>query len=983
MSQSPNNEGGAKEKPGLLPPNSPRDRPKLSFGPAANTDTAQALFSGGHSSTPSSGGESGGGGQEKEGKGKEKEGKGKEKEGNGSPGEGRSEGLGGCFTQSEPSLSTMDIGGRKKQFVAKCKRTKPNRFFVNDERGSVMPATEDDTPLNQNKPPLPSAGGILSDTDATATITRLGNQPTPAFPPPRPPQQDMSVDIPVVTLTPAKNPPPREGTGKGGDEMEMENECNDKFEFIPGEGVGAKSFPVLKNPAFHKISVVDDLNQGTYYSKNSTTFNEGDTLYGTTGAKLGKEIRHKMQKYKVVMKQSQTFKYVIHPGNLYKTIWDWFMMVLVLLTCVLVPYAIAFDSRLVPIYVEVIIDVCFISDLVMNFRTGYLDDSGRPIMDPKLIRKHYLRGWFVLDLLAAFPFSLLLLVNGQHVTQYTALAKTPRILRLRELVSNFGYWTNAAGLRILYLFCFWLLLAHWCACFWYLLGVEEDSSDSWVNQYAKKHGTDGVPNAYVTSLYFAVTTLSTVGFGDITAETVEERIYVITMMFLGALMYAFIFGNVTSIVQSFDLRTKEKNKRLEQINRLIKTFDIPYAMQYRIWAYVDHSTVGSDNYDLRATFRGLPDHLQEEVALYIHEPELERLFPFGGKDFLKSVAYKLRWDFCAPKDYLTREGEVGDSLIILYEGAAEILSKGEQVDVLGQGEFFGEEMLEGPGTCYKYSLRALSFCDFFVLYRKDLASVLEFFPAVRAFMVNTSRKGSHQSESVSMASSAPHHHDPDSFFLRPVKENAFEPSRVRRRNVKPDNFGYFEARKSDVSLDDDLKEIRRRIKRTLSPDRRLSDTSDHGGLAAMDKDALPADEKHIISLVDKMKRLEAENRSLRNSVTQATILLESPMDKTYEKPPRRQSYDQIAAADPTYCPSGQRKKSHKDVRQIFPATSAPVSPCTSSPQPGTSSAQPGTSSPQPSTSPSRRRMSDSARHDGIERANKFGSDPGGVNRRFS
>ena len=64
-------------------------------------------------------------------------------------------------------------------------------------------------------------------------------------------------------------------------------------------------------------------------------------------------------------------------------------------------------------------------------------------------------------------------------------------------------------------------------------------------------------NAYTTSLYWAITTLVTVGYGDITPYTKVERIYAILYMIICGFVFAFIMGNVTDIIQEYYEETKK------------------------------------------------------------------------------------------------------------------------------------------------------------------------------------------------------------------------------------------------------------------------------------------------------------------------------------------------------------------------------------------------------------------------------------------
>lgn len=54
------------------------------------------------------------------------------------------------------------------------------------------------------------------------------------------------------------------------------------------------------------------------------------------------------------------------------------------------------------------VDVTFIVDILINFRTTYVNIADEVESDPGKIAMHYLRGWFLIDLVAAIPFDLLL-----------------------------------------------------------------------------------------------------------------------------------------------------------------------------------------------------------------------------------------------------------------------------------------------------------------------------------------------------------------------------------------------------------------------------------------------------------------------------------------------------------------------------------------------------------------------------------------------
>ena len=55
-------------------------------------------------------------------------------------------------------------------------------------------------------------------------------------------------------------------------------------------------------------------------------------------------------------------------------------------------------------WVELLVDLFFICDVVLNFRTSFYDANGFRENRPKRIMWHYLRGWFLIDFVSCLPY---------------------------------------------------------------------------------------------------------------------------------------------------------------------------------------------------------------------------------------------------------------------------------------------------------------------------------------------------------------------------------------------------------------------------------------------------------------------------------------------------------------------------------------------------------------------------------------------------
>ena len=97
---------------------------------------------------------------------------------------------------------------------------------------------------------------------------------------------------------------------------------------------------------------------------------------------------------------------------------------------------------------------------------------------------------------------------------------------------------------------------HIFACFWLIIGSEEVQfyRDIWLDPVVQQKSA---LDRYILSFYFVVTTMTTVGYGDLSGSTIPEQLYLIIMMMLGVFIFSMIQGSLTSILQSVDSSNAE------------------------------------------------------------------------------------------------------------------------------------------------------------------------------------------------------------------------------------------------------------------------------------------------------------------------------------------------------------------------------------------------------------------------------------------
>jgi len=369
---------------------------------------------------------------------------------------------------------------------------------------------------------------------------------------------------------------------------------------------------------------------------------------------------------------------------------------------------------------DLLATLIFFADIGLRFRRP-LRIAGRPVRDPALIRSRYLRTWLAPDLVGAIPFDLMAFAVGGPAAALLRLLGLSRLLRLARLVDLQREWRTRTTIRpAIFRLSFFLLWAsigtHWIACGWLAL-------------HGPTRSHPELPE-YLRALYWTITTLTTVGYGDITPATAGQVLYATVVMVLGAGMYGYIIGNVANLLANADVLKSQHLGRLEMISGFLRDRDVPKALQGRVRDYYTYLWESRMSNPARL-LDDLPPALQVEIGLHLSRSLLLKvpLFQNASEPFLRELVQRLEPAVVTPGDYVFRRGEVGDRIYFIHRGAVEVLvdDAGEAVATLHEGDFFGEMALlhREPRSA---SVRALDYCDLYWLDSADFERVLEKFP---------------------------------------------------------------------------------------------------------------------------------------------------------------------------------------------------------------------------------------------------------------
>ena len=108
---------------------------------------------------------------------------------------------------------------------------------------------------------------------------------------------------------------------------------------------------------------------------------------------------------------------MFYPEDEFKNNWDLFVTLILIFTCLVTPFNVAFDEvnerNIGWEIANNIVDFCFFVDIIFNFNSAFNDDDFKIIDDRKVIACSYLKGWFAIDFLAIVPLNYMVPASGE------------------------------------------------------------------------------------------------------------------------------------------------------------------------------------------------------------------------------------------------------------------------------------------------------------------------------------------------------------------------------------------------------------------------------------------------------------------------------------------------------------------------------------------------------------------------------------------
>jgi hypothetical protein len=323
---------------------------------------------------------------------------------------------------------------------------------------------------------------------------------------------------------------------------------------------------------------------------------------------------------------------------------------------------------------------------------GYYDNQFNLIRNNNKIIKNYFFTYFFYDLISATPIFTLMIYyylnscfyyninnNQKHILiifsicfklfKYIKASKNNAFMDYINDFFGMNYFSKKLFDNIKLIFNYFSIL-HLLACCHIIIGF--NIYESWLFSIQTKYNINNYLSIYIAAFYYLITTLTTVGYGDIVCNSLTERIFQIIELSIGIVFYSYLITKIGEIVKN------KNNAQMECENNLALLEDIrinypsmPFKLYNKISHYLQSNIYKQKKNDTNLLINSLPHMLKSNLIFCIHKNYITH-FNFFKKcynsNFIEYTLQHFTSKSSKKNTILIKEDQLVDNVFFITEG---------------------------------------------------------------------------------------------------------------------------------------------------------------------------------------------------------------------------------------------------------------------------------------------------------------------------
>ena len=399
-------------------------------------------------------------------------------------------------------------------------------------------------------------------------------------------------------------------------------------------------------------------------------------------------------------KENEDESFYISPKSKFILIFDFLIIICCIFDIVYTPYYMSKingfcdSSNNFVNYLYYFMDILYIFDLLLGFVRSYYNFQFIVIKYKPRIVRHYIVTQFWFDFFQSLPiftyisflcknknykqcqafdlnnkqFSLLILrfIKQIKLFKIIDLKKNSIMFKINEDISEkevVERIVNSFITTVVCIFCFYSFISiH--------IFIGRHSYPNWITRNGFQD--QSLFELYLTSFYYLITTMTTVGYGDIVVVSFSELIFQIIILSVGITVYSWIVSNIGNYVKNESYASMRFNKDgniLEEIR--ISYPNMPFKLYNQIIHHLNARKIRQQQCDSNLLINSLPYSLKNSVLLAIYKQTINSLKIFKNcknSDFILRLLTNFIPIFSKKNAILIHEGQLIEKIIFVKNG---------------------------------------------------------------------------------------------------------------------------------------------------------------------------------------------------------------------------------------------------------------------------------------------------------------------------